>query len=350
MSQFGHCGVKPQAAALRVVRVAAAVQEQHRLLAALEPLGQGLAQRPRQQRVAGALAPQVHDPHRRQRPRVHARRQPQQPVLAPRGVGQRLEAGGGRAQHDRDAEQLGAAHGDVAPVVAQHLALLVGGLVLLVHDDELEVRQRREHRRARAHHHVERAAAGQLPVAPPLAHRQVRVEQADPRREAPAERRHDLGAQRHLGHQHQRLPARLARGVGGAQVDLGLAARRHAVQQQRGEAAARHRRGHRAHRLGLPAGEPHALGQRQRHHRLLDRGAAGPAAREALQAAGQRRRQRLAGRGEVVVGDPAGQFEQVRRERRPRQHAGDLAHACPLAGRRRGVRRRRGRCGRGTAP
>ena len=163
MSQFGHCGREAAGPALRVVRVAAAVQEQHRLLAALEPLRQRLAQRPRQQRVAGALAPQVHDPHRGQRPRVHARGQPQQPVLAARGVGQRLEARRGRAQHHRDAEQLRAAHGHVAPVVAQHLALLVGGLVLLVHDDEPEVRQRREHRRARADHHVERAAAAPAP-------------------------------------------------------------------------------------------------------------------------------------------------------------------------------------------
>jgi hypothetical protein len=175
---LGHPAAR---AALRVVGVPAPVEEEHGLLAALESLRDRVAQRAREQRAGGGFAPQVHDPHLGQRAPVDAPRQREQLVLAARDVGVRLERGRGGAEHHRDAEHLRAPHGDVAGVVAELRALLVCRLVLLVHHDQRQLRQRREHRGARADHHVERAAARELPVAAPLPHREIRVEHADAR-------------------------------------------------------------------------------------------------------------------------------------------------------------------------
>ncbi len=291
-----------------------------RLLAALEPLGQGRAQRARKQRVPLGIAPQVHGAHRRHLPAADAPGEPHALVLAARGVGERFETRGRRPQHDRDPEQLGAPHRGVAAVVAQLLALLVGRLMLLVDDDELELWQRREHRRARAHHDIERPAARELPVATALADAQVGMEHAHAPAEAGAKRRHHLGPERDLGHQHQRLPARLARRVRGAQVDLGLAARGDAVEQQRGEAAARDGRLDLERRTTLFGREPVRLGQRQRHDRVLDRLEARPAAGETLEPARKGRGQHLPQRRQVVLRDPARQLEQVRGHERWREH------------------------------
>jgi hypothetical protein len=109
--------------------------------------------------------------------------------------------------------------------------------VLLVHDDQAERWQRREHRRARADHHVERAAPRQLPVAPPLAHREVRMQHAD---RAPNRRRNSRTScepSATSGTSTSVCRRRRARGRR-AQVDLGLAAGGDAVEQQRRESAA----------------------------------------------------------------------------------------------------------------
>ena len=201
---------------------------------------------------------------------------------------------------------LGAPHGHVAPVVAQHLALLVGGLVLLVHDDQPEVRQRREHRRARAHHHVERAAAAPAPscaaARPPSGTSGARRRAA----EAPAERRHHLGAQRHLGHQHQRLPARLARSV-----------RRRAGRprscrspSRRAAAAGRNRRAPPPRSRPRTASAWPPVSRTRSGSGSVITGSSAASRRARLRAKpssppGQRGGQHLAERGEVVLGDPA---------------------------------------------
>ncbi len=321
----GHPSARP---ALGVVRMPAAVEKQQRLLAAREPLAQGRQQRARQERAA-ALAPQVHHPHHGQRPAIDTIGQHDARVLAARGVGQRLEARGGRAEQHRDAQHLRAPHRGVAAVVAQHLALLVGGLVLLVDDDQPQRRERREHRRARPHDHVERAAARQLPGASPLAHREVRVQHADARAEAAAELAHHLRPQRHLRHQHQGLPAGGAHALGGAQVELGLAAGGDAVEQQGCKAAALERALHAPHRVALPGGEGDALGHGQACHRVGRRGAAGAAGREPFQPAGECRGQHLAPRGQVVVGDPAREGQHMGAEHRGAEHRADPLHRGP---------------------
>ena len=51
--------------------------------------------------------------------------------------------------------------------------------MLLVHDDEADVRERREHRRARADHDVDLAAADALPLVVPLSVGQAAVQNRD---------------------------------------------------------------------------------------------------------------------------------------------------------------------------
>jgi len=88
-------------------------------------------------------------------------------------------------------------------------------------------------------------------VVAPLAHAEVGMKHADAAAKARLELAHDLAAERDLGHQHQRLPAGLARRRRGPQVDFGLAAGRHAVQHERREAAARDRGCERRQRRAL---------------------------------------------------------------------------------------------------
>ena len=64
-------------------------------------------------------------------------------------------------------------------MVARGLVLLVAGLVLLVDDDDAEVRQRREDRRARADDDVGVPGRDLLPEAVPLGRGQAAVQDRD---------------------------------------------------------------------------------------------------------------------------------------------------------------------------
>ena len=140
-------GAPPRDAAGAAVnggRDAAAVEHQDRPAAVLYQHAECLEQRCREG-VAG-LAPQVDEPDARHR-RADAsreRRAPQaRPALRPRRR---------RAVH-RDRPLEGGALGrDRARVVARVRLLLVGGVVLLVDDDQADPAHRREHRRAGADH------------------------------------------------------------------------------------------------------------------------------------------------------------------------------------------------------
>ena len=128
---------------------------------------------------------------------------------------------------------LGAPDGDVAPVIAHAILLLVRGVVLLVDDDERE-----------------RAAAAQTPqgACRPRAPRPDPRPPANPSSRSPAARRlcsvasagraaraqalHELRRQVDLGDQQQHLAAAPAH-ARRRQIDLGLAAAGNAVQQER---------------------------------------------------------------------------------------------------------------------
>ena len=104
--------------------------------------------------------------------------------------------------------------------------------MLLVDDDEAEVDERREHRRARADDDAHLAARHGAVGEQPLPRRQPGVQDGDLLAgEAPLDARHRLAGEPDLGHQEQDRAAGLQRRLRGLQVHLGLAAAGDAVQQ-----------------------------------------------------------------------------------------------------------------------
>ncbi len=107
--------------------------------------------------------------------------------------------------------------------------------MLLVHHDEAERLDRREHGRPRPDDHADRPAADLLPLVVALAVRQAAVLDRDALAEALPERAGQRRREANLGHQDQRGPARLADIARQPEVDLGLAAAGHAMKQRGSE-------------------------------------------------------------------------------------------------------------------
>ena len=152
---------------------------------------------------------------------------------------QRFQRRRRRAEHDRNAEPLRAHDRQVARGVAEAFLLLERAVVLLVDDDQARPRERAEHSGARADDDAGAALAGTAPRRQPFAVAQVRVQHRQRRVEARAKACDQLRRERDLGHEHQRLLAARDDGGDRAQIDLGLAAAGHAIQQMRREAAER---------------------------------------------------------------------------------------------------------------
>ena len=112
--------------------------------------------------------------------------------------------------------------------------------MLFVDDDQAGVGQRREHRRARADQHP-RLRRAPWPARRARARRRPgpNAAPAPARRAATRKRCSVCGVSPISGHQHQRLPAGGQAVADRLQVDLGLAAAGHALQQQGAEAAGR---------------------------------------------------------------------------------------------------------------
>ena len=109
--------------------------------------------------------------------------------------------------------------------------------MLLVDDDEAEVGERQEQGRARADDDARLAARRRAPDPLALALGQARMPLGRPRAEARREAVEELGGQRDLRQEHQRL-APLPQGFGDRlEIDLGLARAGHAFEQGRRERA-----------------------------------------------------------------------------------------------------------------
>jgi hypothetical protein len=113
--------------------------------------------------------------------------------------------------------------------------LLVGAVVLLVHDEQPGVGHRRERRGPRTDHRARVARAHALPRVGALALGQRGVQDGGERAELARELAREDGRQRDLGHQPHRAAARVERRPDRAQVDLRLAAARHALEEHRVE-------------------------------------------------------------------------------------------------------------------
>ena len=103
--------------------------------------------------------------------------------------------------------------------------------MLLVDDDQAEILDRREHGRARAHAHPRLPRAQAPPLLVALAGAKPRVKDRDRVPKALGEASHDLRGQRDLRDEHDRPAPLRERDRCRAQVDLGLARSRDAVQQ-----------------------------------------------------------------------------------------------------------------------
>ena len=152
-------------------------------------------------------------------------------VAAALGIDARLDRGRRRGEDHRAPLETPAHHGHVAGVVVDAVLLLVGGLVLLVDDDEAEAPIGQEQGRAGARHHLHLAVgdAGEEPLAP--APGDARMPRRRPRPEAAGEAVEELAREGDLGHQDQGLavvPHRLGDGL---EIDLRLARARHALEQ-----------------------------------------------------------------------------------------------------------------------
>ena len=245
--------------------------------------------------------------------------------------------------------------------------------MLLVHHDQPEVAERREDRRARPHADACLAAPHPPPLVVALALREARVHDRDRVAEALDEPARRLRRERDLGDEHDRRAAALECRRHRAQVDLGLAAARDPVQEQRTAGTCgrvqppldrrqsgrlvggRARRARRARRLGRRAG---AAAARRRSRAGSGRAARGCEAssgrsRRAARAAPRPARRRSgrrapragaarAARRRASAAWPTGVMRGTQRAPRPerarRARAGARRqHQCEAAGRRRDV-------------
>jgi hypothetical protein len=95
--------------------------------------------------------------------------------------------------------------------------------VLLVDDDEAEVAERQEQRRARAHDELRLPLPQHPPCPPPLGHGDARVPLGGLRAEARLHPRQELRRQRDLGQEDERLPPRADALGHRLEIDLRLA-------------------------------------------------------------------------------------------------------------------------------
>ena len=108
--------------------------------------------------------------------------------------------------------------------------------MLFIDDDDPEVRNRSEDRRASPEHDARVSAEGASPRPEPLGIGERRVEHCHRRVESIAESPNELRRQTDLGHQHERAPTLLENALHETQVYLGLAAARDAVEDEGAEA------------------------------------------------------------------------------------------------------------------
>ena len=141
-------------------------------------------------------------------------------------------SGRGGAEHDAAAAQGGATARHPARVVARGAIGLEAGVVRLVNDQQHRTGERREDRGPGADHHARLAPQDPPPLVVALARRQARVQHRQVVAEQGVQPVRQLRDQRHLRHQHDRSLATLQGGVDGRHVDVRLARRRHALQQQ----------------------------------------------------------------------------------------------------------------------
>ena len=180
------------------------------------------------------LRAQVDDLDRRQRP-DRAPRQHDPVVACPSRARPTLStAGRRRPEHDRRPRPAGQLDRDVARLEPRRPVALVGGVVLLVDDDRRRRRPAARRPRAACRRRCRRRRPGSGATRRPARRRRGRNGPARSRASRSARSRSTSGQrQRDLRDEHEGRPAGLERRGDGLDVDRGLAAAGHAVEQQR---------------------------------------------------------------------------------------------------------------------
>ncbi len=240
---FGTADHEAAGRTLDVRGKAAPVQQQDHLPALVERGGDGREHGPAQgaagERAAGPFAAEVDCADRRQRPVQHPAGHFDQGVLARAGPMPALERRRGRTQDQRNPFGLRAGNRHVAGVIAGDALLLERRFVLLVQHDQPKVRRGGEDRAAGADHHRHGPLGDSLPVPVPLGVAEVAVKDRHCT-ESLAESFDRLRRETDFRHQHDRLPTEMDHLLNGLDVDLGLAAASHAVDEDRLMAARVH--------------------------------------------------------------------------------------------------------------
>ncbi len=256
---------------------------------------------------------------------ARARREDRAPVPAGSGVAHRLHRRRRGSEDDRRAGQPPQLERGVARLEARRAVALVGRVVLLVHDDQADVGERREQRRPGAHHEVDVARPDPAPLVGALALAEARVDQGDPDRELGAQPVDDGRGEGDLRDEQERRAAGLERGGDGLDVDRGLAAARDAVEQDRRRVARRHGVQQQPEGGGLVGGQggPGGTGAAHRGRAARERASRALAHLDAQQPAPDEAGE---GRGSVALrqrggGDPVGRSARavVRRQLRERR-------------------------------
>ena len=170
--------------------------------------------------------------------------QADEPVFSRQGVGPALEARRGAAEKHGRLLAMPAQDGHVPRMVARRFVLLVGILVLLIHNDDAEVFERGKNRAAGADDDPGCPAVDLVPLVVALAVGEVAVQDGDLLlhvREAGLEPLDRLRRQRDFRHENQRGAPVIDRLADRAQVDLGLPRTGHAEKQDRLRGRVRHR-------------------------------------------------------------------------------------------------------------
>ena len=218
------------AVALQGAGEAAAVEEKDGLLAFFEALFEGGAEAVGEDGDLAFLLllfqTHVDDADERHGVGVGAFVEAEELVFSGEGVLPAFERRRGGAENDGAGLEGGAEDGDVAGLVAGDVFLLVGGFVLLIDDDEAEIRQGCEDGGAGADHDACRAFADAVPLVESLALREVGVEDGDlvgEVGETCLEAADGLGGEGDFRDEDEDGFSEVQGGLGGLEIDFGFA-------------------------------------------------------------------------------------------------------------------------------
>ena len=212
----------------------ASIEDEDRLFARLGVQGaEGRRQRSGQEAALARreLRPQVDDGHAGQLP-DRAPGQDDPAIATGTGEPEAVHGWRGRPEDDRGAGQAGQLEGRVARLEPRRSVALVGRLVLLVDDDEADIRQGRQDRQARAHDDVRAARPDPSPLVGPLPVAEAGVDERDPGIQVGPQPVDQRQGQRDLRHQDQDTSPGVEGRGDRLDIDRRLPAAGHAIEQE----------------------------------------------------------------------------------------------------------------------